>query len=91
MICRSAWLKHYPWYLELNSLRHLRELRADGNRIASLNGIANLDSLLKLSVQGNELREVDFAEFRWYVNDWTTATIELPLRRYPVWNEKMLT
>ncbi|OCH91116.1 hypothetical protein OBBRIDRAFT_792626 [Obba rivulosa] len=50
---------------QLECLRHLRELRADGNRIDSIDGLQKMDGLLKLSLQENELREVDFKHFRW--------------------------
>jgi Leucine-rich repeat (LRR) protein len=52
---------------DLSCLRHLRELRADGNQIASTDGLQTLDSLVKLSLQGNRIRAVDFAAHRWYV------------------------
>lgn len=51
---------------ELQCLRHLRELRADGNRITNLDGLQKLEALTKLSVQGNLIREVDLSLFRWY-------------------------
>ena len=54
--------------IELACLRHLRELRADGNRIQSLEGLNSLDGLLKLSVQGNELSQTDFLDCHWYVS-----------------------
>ncbi|KAL7279731.1 hypothetical protein ACG7TL_006138 [Trametes sanguinea] len=49
---------------QLECLRHLRELRADGNRINSLDGLQKMDGLIKLSLQGNELREVDLHEYK---------------------------
>ena len=52
---------------ELSHLHHLRELRADGNQIKCLDGLANLDGLIKLSAQGNELRNIDFSGYNWYV------------------------
>lgn len=54
-----------PICVEISCLRHLRELRADGNKIVQLNGLENFDGLLKLSVEGNMLREVDLSGFRW--------------------------
>lgn len=51
---------------ELQCLRHLRELKADGNRITSLDGLQKLEALTRLSVQGNLIQEVDFSLFRWY-------------------------
>lgn len=50
---------------ELGCLRHLRELRADGNKITSLDGLHKLDGLTKLSIQGNLIREVDLNLCRW--------------------------
>ncbi len=41
--------------LELSCLRNLRELKADGNRITSLEGLEKLQ-LIKLSLVGNCLR-----------------------------------
>lgn len=51
---------------ELQCLRHLRELRADGNRITSIDGLQKLDGLTKLSLQGNQIQEADFSKVRWY-------------------------
>ena len=50
---------------ELQCLRHLRELKADGNRIASLDGLQKLEALRRLSVQGNLIHELDLSLFRW--------------------------
>ncbi|KAF1984752.1 hypothetical protein K402DRAFT_434282 [Aulographum hederae CBS 113979] len=41
-------------------LIHLRELRANYNRIESLDGIQQLDGLLSLSLKGNKLRKANF-------------------------------
>lgn len=46
----------------------MRELRADGNRITSLDGLQKLEALRKLSVQGNLIEEVDLSGFRWWVS-----------------------
>ncbi|KAG1868985.1 hypothetical protein DFJ58DRAFT_714151 [Suillus subalutaceus] len=51
--------------IKLQCLRHLRELRADGNRITSIDGLQKLDGLTKLSLQGNQIQAADFAKFRW--------------------------
>lgn len=51
--------------VELECLHHLRELRADGNVITSLDGLQNMDGLIKLSLQGNCISEVDFSEYEW--------------------------
>jgi Leucine-rich repeat (LRR) protein len=50
---------------ELACLRHLRELRADGNAIASVEGLERMDGLVKLSLEGNALRELELSAFRW--------------------------
>jgi Leucine-rich repeat (LRR) protein len=52
---------------ELACLRHLRELKADGNKISSLDGLQRTDSLVKLSVEGNVIRSIDLTQFRWFV------------------------
>lgn len=52
---------------QLECLRHLRELRADGNKIASLEGLEKMDGLVKLSLQGNRISEVSLSGFQWYV------------------------
>lgn len=54
--------------LELECLRHLRELRADGNKIDSTDGLHNLDGLVKLSLQGNRIRHLKLHDVRWYVH-----------------------
>ncbi|EMC91837.1 hypothetical protein BAUCODRAFT_143350 [Baudoinia panamericana UAMH 10762] len=48
----------------LGCLVHLRELRADANRITSLNGIRDLDGLLTLSLRRNDIAHVDFHGFQ---------------------------
>lgn len=53
---------------ELSSLRHVRELRADGNTITSLEGLEELDGLVKLSLKGNKITHVNFEEVRWCVS-----------------------
>ena len=53
--------------LELEGLRHLRELKADGNKIASLDGLEGIDSLVKLSLQGNSIQTIDLSQYRWCV------------------------
>ncbi|TFY79231.1 hypothetical protein EWM64_g4778, partial [Hericium alpestre] len=51
---------------QLECLRHLRELRADGNRIRDLDGLQGMDGLVKLSMQGNCITHaVDFDGFAW--------------------------
>lgn len=44
---------------------HLRELKADYNRISSLSGIKNLDSLRKISVRSNRIDTLDLHGTRW--------------------------
>jgi hypothetical protein len=51
--------------LELECLRHLRELRADGNHIRSLEGLQRMDCLVKLSVQRNRITDMDFTQCSW--------------------------
>ena len=59
----------YPLYLnpvlELEGLRHLRELKADGNKLTSLDGLERMDSLVKLSLQGNLIQTIDLSHYRW--------------------------
>ncbi|KAL5520051.1 hypothetical protein ACEPAG_1711 [Sanghuangporus baumii] len=50
---------------QLKCLSHLRELRADGNKITELDGLEDFDGLLKLSLESNTLHEVHLAKFRW--------------------------
>lgn len=59
-------------------MRHLRELKADNNKISSLDGLERLDGLVKLSVQGNTIQSVDLEVFRWYVN--MLPTLEARIR-----------
>ncbi|SRR6266851_5806010 len=51
--------------LELECIRHLRELRADGNHIRSLEGLQRMDCLVKLSVQRNRITDMDFTQCSW--------------------------
>lgn len=51
--------------LELGSLRHLRELRADRNTITSIEGLESMTALVKLSLEGNSIRSIDLAGCRW--------------------------
>ncbi|GJJ15557.1 hypothetical protein Clacol_009835 [Clathrus columnatus] len=44
---------------------HLRELRADGNAITSLEGLEGLDGLTKVSLKGNRIGHIDFEEMHW--------------------------
>ena len=55
-----------PCSSELECLRHLRELRADGNRIGSVDGLQRMDGLIKLSLQENIIRSLDLRDFKWY-------------------------
>ncbi|KAH9480554.1 Septation initiation network scaffold protein cdc11 [Psilocybe cubensis] len=50
---------------QLECLRHLRELRADGNKITSADGLQRMDGLVKLSLQGNVIERIDFGQYRW--------------------------
>lgn len=56
-----------PCHAELACLRHLRELKADGNKITSIEGLQRMDGLVKLSLQGNSIRSVDLAQYCWCV------------------------
>jgi hypothetical protein len=40
-------------------------LRADGNKITSIDGLQRMDGLVKLSLHENGIRDVDLAKFRW--------------------------
>ncbi|PPQ81277.1 hypothetical protein CVT25_015061 [Psilocybe cyanescens] len=50
---------------QLECLRHLRELRADENKITSADGLQRMDGLVKLSLQGNVIENIDFGQYRW--------------------------
>ncbi|KAK7048103.1 hypothetical protein R3P38DRAFT_2867383 [Favolaschia claudopus] len=50
---------------QLACLRHLRELRADGNMLESAEGLERMDGLVKLSLAGNAIRTLDVSAFRW--------------------------
>ena len=52
---------------ELGCLKHLRELRADGNSIDRLDGLEGMTALVKLSIQGNAVRNLDLTSFDWCV------------------------
>ena len=43
---------------------HLRELRVDGNQLTSLDGILQLDGLLKVSAKHNQINRLDFTDAR---------------------------
>jgi Leucine-rich repeat (LRR) protein len=48
-------------------LRHLRELKADNNRITDLSGIGEMDCLIKLSLAGNRIESLDLGLVKWCV------------------------
>ncbi|ORY32290.1 hypothetical protein BCR39DRAFT_523772 [Naematelia encephala] len=50
---------------QLSCLKHLRELCADRNQITELDGVLEMDCLIKLSVAGNKIDRVDLARARW--------------------------
>jgi hypothetical protein len=58
----------YVHNIELECLRHLRELKADGNKISTLDGLQRMDGLVKLSLQANKIKEIDLTQYRWCVN-----------------------
>lgn len=51
--------------LELECLHRLKELKADQNCIDSLDGIMGLEKLQKLSLNGNQIKHVDFTSANW--------------------------
>ena len=50
---------------ELSCLRHLRELKADHNRIDDLTGLAELDGLVRLSLKCNRIARLDLGSTKW--------------------------
>ncbi|RUP46252.1 hypothetical protein BC936DRAFT_147163, partial [Jimgerdemannia flammicorona] len=48
----------------ISSLRHLREFYADFNRIESCVAMGRMEGLLRLSLQGNNITEINFGECR---------------------------
>ena len=61
----DRWFTTGMFLTELDCLRNLRELRADGNKIRDMDGLQRLESLVKLSLQSNQIRSVDLTGFRW--------------------------
>ena len=51
-------------FVGLSSLIHLRELRVDGNQLTCLDGILQLDGLLKVSAKHNQINRLDFTSAR---------------------------
>jgi len=43
-------------------------LRADGNKITSIDGLQRMDGLVKLSLHENGIRDIDLTKFRWSAN-----------------------
>ncbi|KAI0051077.1 hypothetical protein FA95DRAFT_1580818 [Auriscalpium vulgare] len=56
---------HLDGLSQLDCLRHLRELRADGNSVSSIEGLQHMACLTKLSLQENRIDAVDFSECSW--------------------------
>ena len=54
--------------VELECLRHLRELRADHNNIMNIEGIQDMDCLIKLSLIGNKIQRLNLEKVKWYVH-----------------------
>ena len=59
-----------PWMwltnrIELQCLRHLRELKADQNMIRNLDGVLQMDCLIKFSAHGNKIETVDLSKAKW--------------------------
>jgi protein NUD1 len=48
----------------LSTLIHLREVRVDNNLLTSLDGILQLDGLLKVSARHNQINSLDFTGAR---------------------------
>jgi Leucine-rich repeat (LRR) protein len=46
-------------------LKHLRELKVDGNTLEDLDGIMQLASLVHLSVRNNRLTKLDLRQSHW--------------------------
>ena len=49
----------------LSCLKHLRDFKADGCGLVSLQGLTELDSLVKISLKRNNLTEVNFYQTKW--------------------------
>jgi Leucine-rich repeat (LRR) protein len=64
----------------LECLRHLRELKADGNMITDLTSIMTMDNLIKLSCNDNRLTRIDFNNAKWYV-DLAVISLETKLMK----------
>lgn len=65
MLFPDAHSRNIPEPIELACLRHLRDLKADCNNLTSLGGLGRTTTLIKLSVKGNCLTEVDFNDCSW--------------------------
>lgn len=52
-------------FAELGCLIHLRELKVDDNGICDLEGIMNMDCLIKLSCANNKLDMLDLSAAKW--------------------------
>lgn len=50
---------------ELTCLVHLRELNVDNNRISSIDGLSQLDGLIKISMKNNRLSSINFGRTKW--------------------------
>ena len=50
---------------EFSCLKHLRELCANDNSITSLEGITQLDGLIKVSVRGNKISSLSLDKAKW--------------------------
>ena len=53
--------------LELECLPLLRDLRADGNSISSIDGLQHVSSLIKLSLRWNKVAQLNVRTCDWYV------------------------
>lgn len=50
---------------ELECLKHLKELKTDGNAITDLSGIASIEGLVSLSVAHNQIKTLDLGRTKW--------------------------
>ena len=50
---------------ELTCLVHLRELNVDNNQISSIDGLSQLDGLIKISMKNNRLSSIDLSRTKW--------------------------
>jgi hypothetical protein len=54
--------------LGMSRLVHLREIIVDNNELVNIDGIMQLDGLLRLSIRGNKLETLNFENSNLYVH-----------------------